>query len=155
VKKEPLIIASDHAGFALKVELKLFLSRKGFKVVDAGTYSTDSCDYPDFVSYVGWGIMRRKFKRGILVCKSGIGSAIAANKFRGVRAALCYNALAARLSREHNDSNVLVLGSVFVSVPLAKKITAVWLTTEFQGGRHIRRLNKIKKIEQELQLRSR
>ena len=155
MKKVPLIIASDHAGFALKVGLKVFLGRKGFTVVDAGTYSTDSCDYPDFASCVGWGIMRKKFKRGIIICKSGIGSAIVANKFRGARAALCYNALAARLSREHNDSNVLVLGSDFVSVPLAKKIASLWLATKFQGGRHVRRLNKIKKIEQELQLRSR
>ena len=155
MKKESLIIASDHAGFALKEKLKIAFGKRGFKVVDAGTHNLDSCDYPDFVSSVGWGIMRKKFRRGIIICKSGIGSAIAANKFRGVRAALCYNVLAARLSREHNDSNVLVLGSAFVSVPLAKKITSIWLKTEFQGGRHIRRLNKIREIEKMLHLRSR
>jgi ribose 5-phosphate isomerase B len=96
-------------------------------------------------------VAKGKFKRGILICKSGIGNSILANRFSGVRAALCYNAKAARLSRQHNDSNILILGSGFVSVKMAKRILRVWLNTRFQGGRHRRRLELIKKLEKKIQ----
>ena len=145
-----IIIGSDHAGFVLKEKLKGYLAKKKFAVTDVGTFTLDSCDYPDFVQALASPIVKKKFLRGIFICKSGIGSAIAANKFPGIRAALCYHSAAARLSREHNDSNVLVLGAAFVSTAEAKKIVSVWLRTEFCGGRHKRRLNKIKKIEKKL-----
>jgi len=146
----PILIASDHAGFNLKEKLAAYLKKTGPRVKDLGTYSQDSCDYPEFSGLLAKQISRGRAKRGILICKSGIGSSIVANRFPGVRAALCYNVKSARLSREHNDSNVLVLGSAFVNASLAKKIVRVWLNTDFQGGRHSRRLNKIKTIEREI-----
>jgi RpiB/LacA/LacB family sugar-phosphate isomerase len=145
-----IVIASDHAGFGLKEKLKPYLEKKGFKIKDLGTGSKDSCDYPEFAYSLARAISQGKYKRGILICKSGIGNSIVANRLPAVRAALCYNVKAARLSREHNDSNVLVLGSLFVNLNLAKKITGVWLNTEFKGGRHQRRLNQIKRIEKEI-----
>lgn len=145
-----IVIASDHAGFALKEKLKPCLEKKNFQVKDLGTYSKERCDYPLFAYNLAKEISRGKFRQGILICKSGIGNAIVANRVPGVRAALCYNLKAARLSREHNDSNVLVLGSSFVNSGLAKRILNIWLNTRFQGGRHRRRLNLLKKIEREL-----
>jgi ribose 5-phosphate isomerase B len=145
-----ILIASDHAGFSLKEKIRPYLEKKGFKVKDLGTYSKDRCDYPELAACLARAISRKEYERGILVCKSGIGNSIVANRFPGVRAALCYNVNAARLSREHNDSNVLVLGSAFVNSKLAPKIAGVWLNTRFKGGRHLRRLNQIKKIEKEL-----
>ena len=145
-----IVIASDHGGFGLKEKLKPYLEKKGFKIKDLGTGSKDSCDYPKFAYSLAKAISRGKYKRGILICKSGIGNSIVANRLPGVRAALCYNIKAARLSREHNDSNVLVLGSLFVNLNLAKKIIGVWLNTEFKGGRYQRRLNQIKRIEKEI-----
>src|SRR4030042_248358 len=140
-----IAIASDHAGFALKEKLKSYLQEKGLKAEDLGTYSRERCDYPEFAGALARGVSRAKFKRGVLVCKSGIGNSMVANRFPGVRAALCYNVKAARLSREHNDSNVLVLGSAFVKEGLAKRILDIWLNTAFAGGRHRRRLNQLKK----------
>ena len=147
-----IAIASDHAGFNLKEKLKLYLSGKGIKIKDLGTCSKERCDYPNFAYALAKEISDGRIKRGILICKSGIGNSIVANKLPGVRAALCYSVKAARLSREHNDSNVLVLGAVFVNARLAKKITGVWLGTKFQRGRHRRRLNLIKKIEKMISL---
>lgn len=145
-----IVIASDHAGFALKEKLKPFLQKKGFALKDIGTYSKERCDYPELAYALAKEIALKKFSRGILICKSGIGNSIVANKLPGVRAALCYNATAARLSREHNDSNVLVLGSAFVTGAQAKRIASVWLNTVFAGGRHARRVNQIKKIEKRI-----
>jgi len=145
-----IIIASDHAGFALKARLKVYLERTGLKVKDIGTYSKQRCDYPKFAYLLAKDISEKKFRQGILICKSGIGNSIVANRLPGVRAALCYNMTAARLSREHNDSNILVLGSAFVNLKLAKKIIGVWLNTEFQGGRHKRRLDQITEIERKI-----
>lgn len=147
-----IVIASDHGGFALKEKLKPYLLRLGLKVKDLGTCSEESCDYPRFAYSLAKEISSQKFKRGILICKSGIGNSIVANRLPGVRAALCYNVKAAQLSRRHNDSNVLVLGSIFVNTALAKKITKVWLDTEFEGGRHTRRLNQIKAIDNKMSL---
>lgn len=145
-----IIIASDHAGYVLKEKIKPYLEEKGFKIKDLGTCSKERCDYPKFAYLLAKEVSSGNFKRGILLCKTGIGNSIVANRLPRVRAALCYNVKAARLSREHNDSNVLILGSAFVNAKLSRKIIAVWLNTEFQGGRHKRRLNQIKNIENEI-----
>jgi ribose 5-phosphate isomerase B len=145
-----IVIASDHAGFKLKEKLKPYLEKKGLKIKDLGTYSEKRCDYPEIAFNLAKEVANGKFKQGILICKSGIGNSIVANRLAGVRAALCYNVRAARLSREHNDSNVLVLGSVFVNLDLAKRIIQVWLNTPFLSGRHKRRLKQIKEIEKNL-----
>ena len=138
-----LLIAADHAGFALKEKLKDYLAKKGIGVKDLGAYTPERCDYPEYAYALAKAISSGKSKRGILICKSGIGSSIVANRLPGVRAALCYNLKAARLSREHNDSNVLVLGSAFVKTDLAKRITLAWLNTKFLGGRHLKRIKLI------------
>lgn len=143
----PVLIASDHAGFALKEEIKSYLQKKKYRLRDLGTYTDASCDYPDYAASLAKEISEGKARQGILICKSGIGNSIVANRFLGVRAALCYNIKAARLARQHNDANVLVLGAAFVKPSLAKRIIAVWLNTPFEGGRHQRRLDKLTKIE--------
>lgn len=150
-----ILIASDHAGFVLKEQLKAYLLKKGLRIKDLGTYSKERCDYPVFAYNLAKGISRKQYRRGILICKSGIGTSIVANRLAGVRASLCYNTKAARLTREHNDSNVLVLGSGFVNARQAKKILDVWLATEFMAGRHRRRLNQIKEIEKKIGVRVR
>lgn len=148
--RRKIIIGSDHGGFELKSEIIKFLKTKGFLVQDAGVYSCESCDYP-LISYeVARRVSLGLFKHGILICKSGIGNSIVANKLRNVRAALCYNLTAARLSRLHNDANILVLGSLFVKPLEAKRIVSAWLNAEFEGGRHKRRVRQIKKIEKEV-----
>lgn len=147
---QTISIASDHAGFSLKEKIRPYLEKQNFRVKDLGTYSPERCDYPHFASLLAQAISQRKYSRGILICKTGIGSAIVANRFSGVRASLCYNVKAARLSRQHNDSNVLVLGSIFVNAGLAKRIIRAWLNTEFSGGRHQRRLSQIQKIERQV-----
>jgi ribose 5-phosphate isomerase B len=146
----PILISSDHGGFILKERLVSFLNKKGIKVKDLGPFSEERCDYPEFAYALADKISKGKFKRGILICKSGIGNSIVANRLPGVRAALSDNIKIAKLSRMHNDSNVLVLGSIFVSPDLAKKITMAWLNTEFEGGRHKRRLNQIREIEKKI-----
>lgn len=146
-----ILIASDHAGYALKEKLRPYLEKKlSFQVRDLGTYSDERCDYPVFAYELAKKVSTKKYNFGILICKTGIGNSIIANRLPGVRAALCYNVKAARLSREHNDSNILILGSTFVNEGLAKRILNVWLNTKFLGGRHSRRLNQIKKIERQL-----
>jgi RpiB/LacA/LacB family sugar-phosphate isomerase len=145
-----ILIASDHGGFALKEKLKAFLGRKGLKVKDLGPYTPQRCNYPEFAYALASRVSAGKFKRGILICKSGIGNSIVANRLPGVRAALCHNVKAARLSRLHNDSNVLVLGSIFVNSALAKKIASAWLKEKFEGGRHKARLAQIKVIEKKI-----
>lgn len=145
-----IVVASDHAGFTLKEKLKPYLIKKGFKIKDLGAYSKERVDYPLFAFNLARAISRKSFSRGVLICKSGIGNSIVANRFPKVRAALCYNAKAARLTREHNDSNVLVLGSAFVNESKAKRILSVWLNTKFLGGRHRRRLKQIEDIERKL-----
>ncbi|MCX5701371.1 MAG: ribose 5-phosphate isomerase B [Candidatus Omnitrophica bacterium] len=145
-----ILIASDHAGFGLKEKLKPYLVKIGLRVKDLGAHSGQRSDYPIFAYNLAKEIARGKNKRGILICKSGIGNSIVANRVSSVRAALCYNAKAARLSREHNDSNVLVLGSAFVNEKQAKIILSAWLNTRFKAGRHQRRLNLLKRIEKDL-----
>jgi len=145
-----IIIGSDHAGFKLKETLKSHLIKSGFKVSDIGTYSPQRCDYTQIAYSLAYQISLGKFDRGILICYTGIGNSIVANRLPGVRAALCYNIKAARLAREHNDSNILVLGVAFVRASLALQIVRVWLKTRFLGGRHKRRLNQIRVIERHI-----
>lgn len=144
-----IALGSDHGGFKLKEQIKKFLESKGHQVKDFGTCSEESCDYPIFAGNVARAVSRGRAKRGILICKSGIGNSIVANKFPKVRAALCYDLLSARLSRQHNDANVLVLGSRFIKPAKAKSMISAWLKEPFEGGRHKRRVNQIRKIEQE------
>lgn len=145
-----IIIGSDHVGFRLKGQLKTYLEKKGFRVKDVGTYSPERCDYPLIAYELAKNISRGRYKSGILICKSGIGNSIVANKLSNVRAALCYNVKAARLSREHNDANILILGAAFVSRDESKRIVSAWLNTSFLGGRYKKRLNQIKRIERKI-----
>ena len=143
-----IAIGSDHGGYELKARIAEFLKRGKYDVDDMGTHSKDSCDYPVIGFEVARAVSSGMVDRGVLVCKTGIGMSMAANKVRGVRAALCGRPDIAVSSKEHNDSNVLVLGSMFVNVPQAKRILAAWLSTEFEGGRHQKRLRQIQKIEE-------
>ena len=138
-----IALGADHRGFALKEDLRRWLNEHGEEVTDFGTSTAESVDYPDYAFKVAGAVARRRADRGILVCSTGIGMSIAANKARGVRAALVDSVKLARLSREHNDSNVLCLGADHVSSAAARRIVGVWLRTEFAGGRHARRLAKI------------
>jgi ribose 5-phosphate isomerase B len=136
-------LGADHAGFPLKEDLKTWLIGRGYDVVDLGTQSAESVDYPDFAVGVGSAVTAGKADRGILVCGTGIGMAMAANKLPGVRAAACSDAFTARMSREHNDANVLALGARITSREAAIEILELWLDTDFAGGRHARRVDKI------------
>jgi ribose 5-phosphate isomerase B len=140
-----LIIGADHAGFELKERLKVVLDRNGIKYRDVGTHSTDSVDYPDVAHTVADAVAQGEAERGVLVCGSGLGMSMAANRHAGVRAALPCNEETARLSREHNDSNVLALGGRTLDHALAERILEVWLSTPFAGGRHQRRVDKIER----------
>ena len=142
-----IAIGSDHAGFVLKEQLKTFLGKMDIETVDAGTGSEDSVDYPDYGSEVARAVSAGRVARGILICGSGIGMSIVANKFPGVRAALCRDAETAVLSRQHNDSNILVLAGRQTGSDEAEAILQAWLDTAFEGGRHQRRLDKIKALE--------
>jgi len=150
-----IVVASDHGGFKLKEDIKAYLVKKGYAVDDVGTYSEESCDYPQYAYAAAKKVSDGKASRGIIVCKSGIGNSIVANKLAGVRAALCYNMTAVKLSRMHNDSNILVLGSRFTPAAQAKRMVGTWLSTEFEGGRHIRRLQQIREIEEGLRCKKR
>ncbi len=136
-------LGADHAGFPLKEDLKTWLIARGYDVVDLGTQSAESVDYPDFAVGVGSAITAGKADRGVLVCGTGIGMAMAANKVPGVRAAACSDAYTARMSREHNDANILALGARITSREAAIEIVEIWLGAEFVGGRHARRVEKI------------
>jgi ribose 5-phosphate isomerase B len=142
-----LIIGADHAGYALKEALKPFLAEMGIVVTDAGTDSEQSVDYPDYGARVAEAVSAGAYPRGILLCGSGVGMSIVANRFGGVRAALCRDEETARLSRMHNDANVLVLASRMTDQETAFAIVRTWLTTPFEGGRHQKRLDKIRETE--------
>ena len=141
-------IGGDHAGFSLKEHLKQTLVQLGHTVEDCGTHSEASVDYPPICFAVGRAVAERRVDRGIVLGGSGQGEQIAANKIRGVRAALCNDLYTARLSREHNDANVLSMGGRIVAFGLADEILALWLTTPFEGGRHQRRVDQITAVEQ-------
>jgi ribose 5-phosphate isomerase B len=136
-------LGADHRGFGLKEELKRWLAARGHEVIDCGAASAGRVDYPDYAFKVARAVARHQADRGILTCSTGIGMSIAANKVRGVRAALVDSVRLARLSREHNDANVLCLGADVTRRGLARRVVGTWLATEFAGGRHARRLAKI------------
>lgn len=145
--KKVIAIASDHAGFKLKEELKKFISELGYSVLDLGTNSESRVDYPDFAYAVAYAVISGKAWRGLMIDGTGVASSIVANKVPGIRAACCHNEFTARISREHNDANILTLGSRVIGSELAKEIVKVFLETNFGGGRHLQRLNKIFEIE--------
>ena len=144
-----IAIASDHGGFELKEVLKAFLTSQSVDVMDLGPPDEESVDYPDFGIQVSDRVSRGEVERGILVCGTGIGMSVVANKFPRVRAALVHDLYSAKLSREHNDANILVLGGRIVGKDLAKEVVRVWLNTPFAGGRHQKRLDKIAALERE------
>lgn len=143
----PVIIACDHAAFPLKEKIKHFLGEQGIPVEDAGTHSEQSVDYPDFGIQLAERVSGGEFERGILLCGTGIGMSMVANRFPGVRAALCGDIFAAAMSRRHNNANVLVLGGRVIGETLAMEIVRTWLDTPFEGGRHQTRLDKFDRIE--------
>ena len=142
-----IAIGADHAGFALKQHLLTTLRRLGHQVDDLGTHDSEPVDYPDICAQVGRAVVEGRADRGIVLGGSGQGEQIAANKVPGVRAALCNDLYTARMSREHNDANVLALGGRIVAAGLADEILALWLETPFEGGRHQRRVNQISELE--------
>ena len=144
-----LAIGSDHAGYSMKEELKDLLKGLGHEVEDLGTHSEEPTDYPPICAAVGRAVRDGKAERGIVLGGSGQGEQISANKVRGVRAALCNDLYTARMSRQHNDSNVLAMGARIVDGGLAREIIELWLSTEFEGGRHERRVSQIQEIERE------
>lgn len=143
-------IASDHGGFNLKTEIVSLLEELGYEFQDFGCHSTDSVDYPDYAQVVAEKVAKGEFDRGILVCGTGIGMSIAANKVPGIRCALVHDAFSARATREHNDSNILAMGERVIGPGLAREIVQIWLTTPFAGGRHERRVQKIGQLEEKL-----
>lgn len=143
---EIIPIASDHAGFELKEEVKSYLASKGIETKDFGTFSTDSVDYPDFAHQVGAAVNRGDYGRGIVICGSGNGVQMTVNKYPNVRCALCWNEEIAQLARQHNDANILSMPARFIPAELALKIVDIFLSTPFEGGRHQRRVEKINKL---------
>jgi ribose 5-phosphate isomerase B len=143
-----IAIGADHAGFLLKERLRDRLTAQGHQVVDFGTNSSDSVDYPDFAEKVSDAVAAGEFEKGILVCSSGVGMSIAANKVNGIRAALGTNEEEVSYVRRHNDANVLALGAKFTEPELAEKLSDVFIETGFEGGRHARRVEKIKLLEE-------
>ena len=151
---EKIAIASDHGGFDLKENIIAFLLKKGLEIDNLGAHSTDSVDYPDYGIKLAQAITDKKFVRGILICGTGVGMSIVVNRFPGIRGALCSDVYTAKMCREHNDSNILIMGGRVIEVSLAIEILETWLNTEFEGGRHQRRLDKIKNIDARLKTKS-
>ena len=141
-----VIIGSDHAGFALKMKVGDLLENLGHTVEDAGCHGEDSVDYPVYGKAVANGVAKSEFAKGILICGSGLGMSMVANRFRGVRAALCNDLYSAVLSRRHNDANLLVMGGRLIGSDLAEEIVKTWLTTEFDGGRHEGRIAQLDEV---------
>ena len=143
IKTKNIILASDHAGFKLKEVIKKLLIRKKNKVLDLGTKNSNSVDYPDFAHLLSKKMKKNNNQFGILVCGSGIGMGMAANRHKNIRAALCYNIKSTKLSREHNNANVMTIGSRLTKRNVALKCVKTFVKTNFKGGRHLRRVNKI------------
>ena len=141
-------IGSDHAGFATKDRLKRELEKMGHTVKDFGTHTDESCDYPDFAEAVARSVASGESERGVLLCGTGIGQSIVANKIPGVRAAVVHDEFTTRMSREHNDANILCAGARVLGADKIVELAKLWLATEFPGGRHARRVEKIKKLDQ-------
>ena len=144
-----IAIGADHGGYKLKEEVKKYLEEKGIEYKDFGTYSEERVDYPDIAKEVSKAVQSKKCEKGILICRSGYGMSMVANKFKGVRSAPCFEETAAKFSRMHNDANVLALGADYVTTSQAIQIVRVWIATEFEGGRHCGRLEIIEEIEKE------
>lgn len=142
-----IAVGSDHGGFSQKKEIVSLIDHLGYQVVDMGCHSEESCDYPDYAKKVAQAVSDKKVDRGILVCGTGIGMSIAANKVRGVRAAVAWSPKTATLASEHNDANVLCISGRFLSRSTVSKMIKAWLKTPFGGGRHQRRIKKIKRME--------
>lgn len=138
-----IVVVSDHAGYELKESVKEYLTSLGHNVIDCGTNSKDSVDYPDFADAAAKKIVNGEAERGVFICGTGIGISIAANRHKGIRAALCSDIYSTRLSRQHNNANVLAMGANIVALPLAKEMINVWLSEVFEGGRHERRVCKL------------
>jgi ribose 5-phosphate isomerase B len=143
-----IAIGSDHRGFQVKGKIIELLKRLNHEAIDVGTHGTESVDYPDFAQLVATKVSLQEVDRGILICGSGIGMAIAANKLPGVRAAPCHDDLTAEMSRRHNDLNLLCLSADMLGEKLIDRMVEIWLTTPFEGGRHARRVEKISQLEQ-------
>ena len=141
--KNKIAIGCDHAAFNEKEKLKKYLIKNGYELIDVGTNSSDSVDYPSFGHEVGKLVVNNKVNKGIVICGSGIGISIAANKIKGVRAALCTSSEHSKMSRKHNDANVLALGARMTDFSLILEIVQAWLNTDFEGGRHLKRVNLI------------
>ena len=143
-----IALACDHGAYDLKEAVKAHLAEKGLEVKDFGTYSTDSCDYPDFAAAAAKAVAAGECEKGVVLCTTGIGVSIVANKVKGVRCALCTDTLSAEMTRRHNDTNVMAMGAGVVGKNLALAILDKWLETEFEGGRHQRRVDKITALEE-------
>jgi len=147
MEQKTIVIGSDHAAYQMKETIKSYLQSEGFTIEDAGALGTDSVDYPDFGIKVASAISCGKHERGILMCGTGLGMSMVANRFPGVRAALCGDTFSAVMSRQHNNANILVLGGRVIGDVLAKEIVKAWLKTEFDGGRHQTRLDKFDRVD--------
>ena len=142
-----LAIACDHGAYTLKEAVKKHLTEKGYEVEDFGTHSLDSCDYPDFAGPAAQAVAAGQCDRGIVLCTTGIGVSITANKVKGIRCALLHDLLSAKMTRQHNDTNMMAIGAAITGEKLALEIIDTWLTTEFEGGRHQRRIDKMMAYE--------
>ena len=149
MKKKSLIIGCDHAAYQLKERVKAFVAQQGIEVEDAGAHSEISVDYPDFGTRVATAVASGKHAFGILICGTGLGMSMVANRFAGVRAALCNDLFAARMSRRHNDANILVMGGRVIGDVLALEIVKTWIDTPFEGGRHQARIDKFDRLGQQ------
>ncbi len=148
---EKLAIASDHAGFELKESIIAFLQKKGVKLQDFGPVNSDRVDYPDYGISIAKAIQEKKVDRGIVICGTGVGMSIVVNRFPGIRGTLCSDLYTAKMCREHNDSNILIMGGRVIGKGLAEEIVDTWLNTPFEGGRHQKRLDKIEDIDRKLE----
>ena len=142
-----IALASDHGGYALKCDIKALLEKLGHQVEDFGCHSTESCDYPDFGEAAARAVASGAYDRGIVICTTGIGISIAANKVKGIRCAHCADSLQAEMTRRHNDANMMAIGAGFTGKNMAERMVEVFLTTEFEGGRHARRVDKLNAIQ--------
>ena len=142
-----IAVACDHGAYALKEAVKAHLAEKGYEVKDFGTNGTESCDYPDFAGPAAQAVASGECEKGIVLCTTGIGVSITANKVKGIRCALLHDLLSAKMTRQHNDTNMMAIGAAITGEKLALEIVDVWLTTEFEGGRHQRRIDKMMAYE--------
>ena len=146
-----IAVGSDHGGLRLKNEIIEYLQKNNYQLKDFGTHTEESCDYPDIARPLAEAVAAGEFDKGILICGTGIGIGIAANKVKGIRAALCHDCFSAKASREHNDANILTMGERVIGTGLALQIVEIWLSTDFEGGRHKNRVAKISEIENKIE----